>query len=922
MSSKKSKKALGAIRHELLSKPLALSALMTVSGGIYAESDMLEEVEVTGLRASIEQSIDTKRDADAIVDAITAEDMGKFPDQNVADSLARITGVSVTRGFGEGEKVAIRGTSPSQNRTLLNGHAVASADWFVLDNPSRAFNYTLLPSSMVASLEVYKTPEAQIQAGSIGGTVILNTRKPLDQDANSGNITVESQYSTESDKYDPQFSGMYSWKNDDETFGFIGAYAYQKRQLVRTGKEALGFSQQTIQPDGASEAKDYWAPRAVGDAYFTQERKRETFMFTAQGRPTDRSEFVVNYLNSTLDADNTNINNYSWFTDRGNGGIQSNAAIVGSGVAAGTVSNAYSEYYVIDRQSDSATQSLNLNYSYDFDTAKLTTDIGVTKATGGTSNDRHYNFDTFAHSASFDKNLNVVRTIEDADTGEISTETTADLLNRGFGWMQEGSRTMEDEEKYAMLDLVIPAEAGIFNEFKTGAILRMHKKSQAGSMTRFHLLADSQHANGSATADYGDMNADNPTPPFPRWLWGKLNAGKLSDYVSDVDGAPYPVLNVDKAAKDIYPAAAYDFPTITTMDPSQTWDVKEKIFGGYISGNFEADALKGNIGLRVVETRVQSTGYQYNGDAYGAILDKVGNYAMFINAANIYNPDYDLRQETVKFDYLSVLPSLNLTYEINENILLRGALARTMARPDYAKLANTRWQNSAFAGFIGNPKLDPEYANQADLSFEIYPAELAIISAAAFYKDIDNTIVNTVVTMDVYDPSSATGTSSLDFLRSSNGKGSTLSGVELGYQHGFGDFGVIANYTYSHADSKDDRDPVNNPGSGLVEGNSKHMANFTAYYENDLFTVRGMYNYRTKYYAGISEFGSEMYIKGYGQTDLSASLNIPGVEGLSISLDGINILEEKLNYYHIDEDRKAREYENGARWLLGLSYNF
>ena len=340
MSSKKSKKALGAIRHELLSKPLALSALMTVSGGIYAESDMLEEVEVTGLRASIEQSIDTKRDADAIVDAITAEDMGKFPDQNVADSLARITGVSVTRGFGEGEKVAIRGTSPSQNRTLLNGHAVASADWFVLDNPSRAFNYTLLPSSMVASLEVYKTPEAQIQAGSIGGTVILNTRKPLDQDANSGNITVESQYSTESDKYDPQFSGMYSWKNDDETFGFIAAYAYQKRQLVRTGKEALGFSQQTIQPDGASEAKDYWVPSAIGDVYFTQERKRETFMFTAQGRPSDRSEFVVNYLNSTLDADNTNINNYSWFTDRGNGGIQSNAKIVGSGVAAGTVSNA------------------------------------------------------------------------------------------------------------------------------------------------------------------------------------------------------------------------------------------------------------------------------------------------------------------------------------------------------------------------------------------------------------------------------------------------------------------------------------------------------------------------------------------------------------------------------------------------------
>ncbi|EEB76982.1 TonB-dependent receptor plug domain, putative, partial [marine gamma proteobacterium HTCC2148] len=119
-------------------------------GSIQAQEEaaVIEEVVVTGIRGSLQESLDTKRFAGSIVDAITAEDLGKFPDKNVADSLSRITGVSVTRGFGEGEKIAVRGTSPDQNRTLLNGAAVASADWFVLDNPSRAFNYTLLPSTI------------------------------------------------------------------------------------------------------------------------------------------------------------------------------------------------------------------------------------------------------------------------------------------------------------------------------------------------------------------------------------------------------------------------------------------------------------------------------------------------------------------------------------------------------------------------------------------------------------------------------------------------------------------------------------------------------------------------------------------------------------------------------------------------------
>ena len=170
----------------------------------------VEVIQVRGIRASQEANLNAKRFSDSIVDVVTSEDIGKFPDKNVAESLSRITGVGVSREFGESEKITVRGASSATNRTLLNGQTVATADWFILDNPGRSFNYTMLPSALVRDLEVYKSPEARIDEGSIGGTVILKTRTPLDMEANSLNLSVEAQYSELSGKTDPQLGALYS----------------------------------------------------------------------------------------------------------------------------------------------------------------------------------------------------------------------------------------------------------------------------------------------------------------------------------------------------------------------------------------------------------------------------------------------------------------------------------------------------------------------------------------------------------------------------------------------------------------------------------------------------------------------------------------------------------------------------------------
>src|SRR3546814_640761 len=138
------------------------------------------EIVVTGIRASLEAALDAKRNANAIVDSVSAEDVGKFPNTNVAEALTLVPGVTVDRQFGQGEKVSILGTDPALNRTLLDGQTVASADWFILDSPGRTFNYALLAPQLVNRVDVYKSPEARIDEGSIGGTVNVVHRKPTD----------------------------------------------------------------------------------------------------------------------------------------------------------------------------------------------------------------------------------------------------------------------------------------------------------------------------------------------------------------------------------------------------------------------------------------------------------------------------------------------------------------------------------------------------------------------------------------------------------------------------------------------------------------------------------------------------------------------------------------------------------------------
>ena len=315
MSKLKMSKLHLAISAGLLSSGLGF-APMALAQESKVKADEVEVIEVKGIRGSVVKSINTKRYATSVVDAVTAEDIGKFPDQNVAESLQRITGVSISRNFGEGERISIRGTTESQNRTLLNGQAVGSADWWTNSAASRGFNYTMLPSEIVSGLEVYKSPEADIDEGSIGGTVIVRTRKPLDLEANKIAGSVLAQYSEVSGETDPQLSGMYSWKNDEETIGALISVVRQQRNLRRDGIESWSWAPRDITMADGTVHEDVYSSGGGGSAMFLQERVRTGLNFTLQYRPTDALDITFNALDSTLEANNEN-QNFLWIPGYG-----------------------------------------------------------------------------------------------------------------------------------------------------------------------------------------------------------------------------------------------------------------------------------------------------------------------------------------------------------------------------------------------------------------------------------------------------------------------------------------------------------------------------------------------------------------------------------------------------------------------------
>src|SRR6186713_3355712 len=390
-----------ALYHQSAAAQTVISASATSAAG----GEEMDEVTVTGVRASLEKSLEVKRNADARLEVVTAEDVGKLPAHNVADALRGLPGVNISSasadegGFDESDRVSLRGTSPSLTQTLINGHSVGSADWFVLsqfNNVGRSVSYTLLPSEMVNSVQVHKSSHAMLQEGGTTGTVNIITRKPFQFDKSvTFEASLGSVYSDQADSYDPQLSGLFNFKNESGTFGVLLQVFKQERSLRRDAQEIPGgfFTITNTDPAGISnpDLVGVQVPGLIGATLFEQERDRKGGLLEVQFKPSDSLTLGLSGFMSDMDANNYNRNFMLWGgnfarAQAPNAGYTVENGVLTNATYAGVAGRDYAVYDMISREATAKSNYITFDVDWKInDSLTSRFQLGTTEGTGETA---------------------------------------------------------------------------------------------------------------------------------------------------------------------------------------------------------------------------------------------------------------------------------------------------------------------------------------------------------------------------------------------------------------------------------------------------------------------------------------------------------------------------------------------------------
>lgn len=825
--------AVPAAAEPAASAPAAAAPAAAASAPEAKTPQQLETVTITGIRASLATAVNIKKNATAVVDAVSAEDVGKLPDSDVGESMGRIPGVSVARDFGQGASVSIRGTDPQMTYTTLNGQTVASTGWYDQKAIDRSFNYSLLPSELVGGLEVYKSSQADLTEGGIGGTVIVKTRKPLDLDANTVFGSIKFGKGTISDK-NSDVSGLYSFKNEAKTFGVLIAGAYEKGDYIRRGVEA-----------------DMRWSGDVAPTVFVQERERKAANVTLQARPAPGVDLSLNYLRLELDGNNSNTSHYI-FTGNSGTCAQTNAAglctLHTRDTANPATDNVFLQNWV--RAASMSSDSLVLDGSYRGDGFKLSGTGGSTKAEGGTKQTANFAYGNWTPGTSLPLWTGTI----DATGHQISINPSSNQ-NIGIGnlpgtsspetWAS-GRGPNSDKENFVQADATIDLDWNGLTAFKTGVRATEHTFTRTG-----------QRGVHAATAIPGST------------------AGLYNGSLEMVGG-----WNVPRPDIDAMLALASANITGWVEDRSAYAQLKERNKALYGMVEFEQGPLRGNAGLRYIRTNVSATGYDFDGTP----TTDIGQ-----------NNGWSTRLETTSATYNNVLPSVNLVFEANKNLMVRAAAAQAITRPNFDNMFltsvvgfdDTNVSNDTFN--YGSPALKPQKSTQFDLGVEYYYGRGSLVSAAVFYKKINNFVTTQTsqgVSVGVVSPD--TGVDSWTVNRYVNAGGGKIKGLELQANHAFGNgFGLAANYTFADAKAPGEsyQDQIN-----VFTASSRHTANAVGYFENDIFSSRLAYSWRSKYMVRENGwYGNRMH-DAIGSLDLSLGWNIS--KNFRLSFEAINLTKE------------------------------
>lgn len=965
-------------------KSLLSLALLSTLGSAYAqESDNaqtaeqdVEVIEVRGIVASMAENLAIKRLSNSIVDAITAEDIGKFPDKNIADSLQRVPGVVISRNGGEGSSVSIRGLGPGLTLTQLNGNYIASTP----GEPNRQFDFNLLPSTMVQRVEVIKSPEARYDEGGVGGTIRTFSRRPFDLDANTTLVSVEATYADVTEEFDPHYSLLYSWKDEDETLGFLVGYTYQERQnrtlsgqtetwrwwrddpqgadaplpvdvngnVVDQVSDVPLFGGTSLS-DGTRYGAGFWGPQVMKGVVFDEKREREGIQATIQWRPVDNLTLGANYFSFNLGLDSlTNtleVPEWSLGFNNGRGMLQS-LGFVGDPNRAGAILNAVN---VVEDAGGTIGNTIHPWLRASFNAEETTSDLfdvfaeyegesyqvkfiaGRTTAEGGPEE----NFNLAYYGSNWPQQDPAL--IENASPFTRWSYSGSDLtfefdprfhenLASGLGGGIDGGSTNSSFVRSTQEETFVQIDADINFEWGPVQLIRVGIKHRDAEVHRetgntFYLLPGSD---GSEPARQSYVN-NNGIPA----LADVLRDQPIDNIIGGFSANVFPAVDINKY-RDVLQT---NFERFTRIEDDFVFDVGEKSLAYYLQADFEQGDFRGNAGVRVVETEQ----FGESSDTFVTRLDHTddatGDFVENIEGVG-FTQDTLIVRQTKKFT--DVLPSVNLVWEPIKDVVIRGAIAKVISRPGLSDLGSQErltlvtqeyfddrrdfGAQLGWSGGGGNKNLKPFEAWQYDIGVEWYYSEAAAVGAFYFTKDIENFIVRaTIPTTRIIGGEEV----AVDpYTTTANGSDASVSGFEV-----FGNYtmenglGVVANLTLLDSEKTDVSLDGQKLGESPLPGTADESFNFSIFYEQDSYSLRASYNYRSEQVLGLAS-GLTLFQDEYDQVDVNASYSI--TENITANVSIVNLTKSE-QYAYLGEDTDDRFVSNaysGRRAYVGLNFRF
>lgn len=802
-----------------LAKSLSLILGVTALPAMSAEEanaveENIEVIEVKGIRGSLIKSMDIKRNSHGVVDAISSEDMGKFPDTNLAESLQRITGVSIDRQNGEGSKVTVRGFGPDYNLVTLNGRQMPTSNLNATSaSDSRSFDFGNLASEGVSAVEVYKTSTAKLPTGGVGSTINLVTLKPLNLGGNQASFGIKGVHDTSSEtgsKLTPELSGLYSAVTDDGKFGVAVTGSYQNRQSgsARAGIDngwrpqeggvgnwgAIGNGPEHV--NAPADGVTYAVPQNVLYGFSETERTRTNGQLTLQYRPVDNLTATFDYTYSKNEVEvNQNIHSVwmnfghlaSEWTDPNSDGVaaplyisENNTGVSGAqppyGLMEGDLNHADLVSQVEQSAYVSENHSVGLNLEYIVnDNLSFNLDMHSSSAESkpdsiyGNSNTIQMATNTRGEThVDFSSKFPVVNVVfpnalDASDYANADYPNPNNSLSSVSGLTPDGVRTtgtsfrnsyMKSEIDQVQLDGTYVFDDGIVESIDFGI-----GRNKVENRNAFALA---ERATWGGVGDYDDIPNDmllasqstmiDRFDNLPGDKSNMINAFWAVDFqtMADIIGTNY---GVPLNADGTPGDAAWPCGTQVCAPSEYTTDRRttEESTSAFIQGNLEFEVADKPVNVSL-GLRYEKTDIKAN-----TLLPDVQAIGWISdNEFEIVRGDAVFYEDEGNYDYF--LPSIDADIEIIEDVVLRASYGESLTRPAYGNLtAGGRLDGvniGEATGSRGNPGLLPVHAKNIDLSVEYYYEEGSYVSVGYYRKNVDNFVVTEFTNASPFDVTS------------------------------------------------------------------------------------------------------------------------------------------------------------------------